>query len=64
MNSPETVNSRWVDISKYRNKTNNKYFPNTEKDWNAFLLKVYFSGMDGYMLCYEYDRLEKLEEAD
>lgn len=64
MSSPETVNSQWVDVSKYRNKTNNKYFPNTENDWNAFLLKVYFSGMDGYMLCYEYDRLEKLEEAD
>lgn len=31
-------------IDDYRNRTDNKYFPNTEKDWEEFLWKVHFMG--------------------
>jgi hypothetical protein len=54
----------FIDIEKYRNRDNNKYFPNNKEDWEKFLIKVYFAGMYGYMLCFHYDKLEKEAEKN
>jgi hypothetical protein len=33
-----------LNIYDFRSRTDNKYFPNTEKGWEEFLWKVHFMG--------------------
>jgi len=52
------------DVSDYRNRTDNKYFPNTEEDWKEFLWKVHFLGGKSIILIWHFDQLEKKARRD
>jgi hypothetical protein len=39
-----TENTSKFSIYDFKSRTDNKYFPNTEKDWEEFLWKVHFMG--------------------
>lgn len=47
----------------YRNRIDNKYFPNTEDGWKEFLWKVHFLGGKAIILLWHFDRLEKKARA-
>lgn len=46
-------------VDDYRNRTDNKYFPNTEEEWKEFLWKIHFLGGKAILLVWHYDQLEK-----
>lgn len=51
-------------LTDYRNRTDNKYFPNTEADWKEFLWKVHFLGGKSMILLWHFDQLEKKARRD
>lgn len=51
-------------LTDYRNRTDNKYFPNTEEGWKEFLWKVHFLGGKSMILLWHFDQLEKKARRD
>jgi hypothetical protein len=46
-------------VDDYRNRTDNKYFPNTEEEWKEFLWQVHFLGGKSMILLWHLDQMEK-----
>ena len=51
-------------LGKYRDRTDNKYFPNTEDGWKEFLWKVHFLGGASMILLWHFDQLERKRIRD
>lgn len=51
-------------MGKYRDRTDNKYFPNTEDGWKEFLWKVHFLGGASMILLWHFDQLERKRIRD
>lgn len=48
-----------VNISRYIDRTDNKYFPNTPEGWKEFMWRLHFIGGRGFLVAMHLDRLEK-----
>lgn len=48
-----------VDLGSYISRTDNKYFPNTKKEWEEFMWKLHFMGGRAFIVAMHLDRLEK-----